>query len=461
MSTSTYDVTVDSRLVFKVYAIVAWTAGALLYGWGTPLFPLPLAGLPYAGGFVARVSGAALLGAGFLAIAMARTLDEDGRRRALGWWAVGHVVVLAGVSVQSDLGRGLRSPRLGQRPGTWMAGRRILPLFGISGLRRTASHGAGWRTSITIPCCRSRASRTSGGFDRPTRSRSGRLRARRSGTGWRATSTIRSSSRSSSCTPPRRRPRHGSIPTRAGARAAIDQVRNAAREAMAEMEAMLDQLRASPLENTGLIEALKKQCDALRFRTGADVRLVGRRSPPERDASGRRAAGASSGSRRRRSPISGATPGRSRWTVTLDSSPISVQLRVDDDGVGFDTALPPVRHGPRQHALAGRGAWRVAGGDQRARQGHAGSGLGSPRAIETVGHDVARLPAPRIFWGAVSLFWLRGLPSGCLHRDQRGISPCWASFMVVHLLGHGCRVAVGYRRARRIHLDSGEGAVTA
>jgi signal transduction histidine kinase len=37
------------------------------------------------------------------------------------------------------------------------------------------------------------------------------------------------------------------------------------------MEAMLDQLRAVPLENAGLVEALKKQCEALGFRTGAEV----------------------------------------------------------------------------------------------------------------------------------------------------------------------------------------------
>ena len=59
----------------------------------------------------------------------------------------------------------------------------------------------------------------------------------------------------------------------AGAREALDGVRSSAREAMAEMEAMLDQLRASPLESVGLVEALRKQCEALRFRTGADVQV--------------------------------------------------------------------------------------------------------------------------------------------------------------------------------------------
>jgi signal transduction histidine kinase len=40
---------------------------------------------------------------------------------------------------------------------------------------------------------------------------------------------------------------------------------------MTEMDAMLDQLQAAPLENTGLVASLRQQCEALGFRTGADV----------------------------------------------------------------------------------------------------------------------------------------------------------------------------------------------
>jgi signal transduction histidine kinase len=56
-----------------------------------------------------------------------------------------------------------------------------------------------------------------------------------------------------------------------GAKTAVDQVRAAAREAMTEMEAMLEQLQAAPLENAGLVASVRKQCDALGFRTGARV----------------------------------------------------------------------------------------------------------------------------------------------------------------------------------------------
>lgn len=48
----------------------------------------------------------------------------------------------------------------------------------------------------------------------------------------------------------------------AGAREAVAHVRQSAREAMAEMEAMLDHLRVVPLENAGLVEAIRKQAEA-------------------------------------------------------------------------------------------------------------------------------------------------------------------------------------------------------
>jgi signal transduction histidine kinase len=56
-----------------------------------------------------------------------------------------------------------------------------------------------------------------------------------------------------------------------GAQAALAQVRGSAREALTEMEVMLDQLQAAPLTTAGLVEALRRAGDALAFRTGAHV----------------------------------------------------------------------------------------------------------------------------------------------------------------------------------------------
>lgn len=57
----------------------------------------------------------------------------------------------------------------------------------------------------------------------------------------------------------------------AGAKTALEAVRGSVREAMAEMEAMLHNLRPSPLETVGLVEALRQQCESLQFRSGANV----------------------------------------------------------------------------------------------------------------------------------------------------------------------------------------------
>lgn len=57
----------------------------------------------------------------------------------------------------------------------------------------------------------------------------------------------------------------------AGAKTALEAVRGSVREAMAEMEAMLHNLRPAPLENVGLVEALRQQCESLQYRTGANV----------------------------------------------------------------------------------------------------------------------------------------------------------------------------------------------
>jgi signal transduction histidine kinase len=56
-----------------------------------------------------------------------------------------------------------------------------------------------------------------------------------------------------------------------GAKVALSQVRASAREALIEMEVMLDQLQAAPLSVAGLVESLKRACDALAFRIDAEV----------------------------------------------------------------------------------------------------------------------------------------------------------------------------------------------
>ena len=57
----------------------------------------------------------------------------------------------------------------------------------------------------------------------------------------------------------------------AGAHAAVEDVRRAAQAALAEMAALLQQLRPAPLAAAGLLDALREQCEALAHRSGAEV----------------------------------------------------------------------------------------------------------------------------------------------------------------------------------------------
>ncbi|MEM7537013.1 MAG: Clp protease N-terminal domain-containing protein [Chloroflexota bacterium] len=60
----------------------------------------------------------------------------------------------------------------------------------------------------------------------------------------------------------------------AGAKTALKDVQYSARAAMVEMDAMLQQLSPTPLSATGLTEAIRQQCEALDYRTGAEVTTV-------------------------------------------------------------------------------------------------------------------------------------------------------------------------------------------
>lgn len=121
----------------------------------------------------------------------------------------------------------------------------------------------------------------------------------------------------------------------AGARDALDTVRAGARDAMAEMEAMTEQLRAAPLENDGLIAALRHQTEAFKARTGATLDVhIGRLPSNERMAPGSQQTifrvaqeALSNVARHARA---------SHVTVSIEKAGSSVELVVTDDGSGYE-----------------------------------------------------------------------------------------------------------------------------
>jgi signal transduction histidine kinase len=121
----------------------------------------------------------------------------------------------------------------------------------------------------------------------------------------------------------------------AGARSAIEQVRASARDALTEMKALIEQLQTSPVENTGLVVALRQQCEALELRTGARVVLEmgalprnGALPPGGQQALFRAAQEALSNIARHARAT--------RVTVRLALSGDNLDLTVEDNGAGFD-----------------------------------------------------------------------------------------------------------------------------
>jgi signal transduction histidine kinase len=103
---------------------------------------------------------------------------------------------------------------------------------------------------------------------------------------------------------------------------------------MTEMEAMLDQLQGAPISNAGLIAFVRKQCEAIGFRTGASVRFEPGAVPDDRmlDPGGRQAI-----ARVAQEALSNvARHARARNVdVTLGLIDGSLVLTIRDDGSGF------------------------------------------------------------------------------------------------------------------------------
>jgi hypothetical protein len=77
----------DTRIVFKTYAITAWVAGTLLYACGPLFFSIDLGGMPHGAGVIVRIIAAILAGAGCIAWSAGLVRDPQTGRSMLRWWA--------------------------------------------------------------------------------------------------------------------------------------------------------------------------------------------------------------------------------------------------------------------------------------------------------------------------------------------------------------------------------------
>ena len=120
-----------------------------------------------------------------------------------------------------------------------------------------------------------------------------------------------------------------------GAHTALDQVRASARHAMTEMEAMIDQLQAAPMENSGLVAALRQQCEALGLRTGAEVTFETGDLPPSQALPPGTQLAFFRAAQEALSNIARHARARHAW-VRLGLVGDNFELRIRDDGAGFD-----------------------------------------------------------------------------------------------------------------------------
>lgn len=131
----------------------------------------------------------------------------------------------------------------------------------------------------------------------------------------------------------------------AAAREALLDVKQSAQEAMVEMRALLQQLSPAPLEKSGLVQALREQCEALSYRTGAQVETRFGALPPDdrlppgtHEALFRIAQEALSNIARH------ARAGRVEVELETDGAQRLI-LRLTDNGQGFNIQTQPVGMG--------------------------------------------------------------------------------------------------------------------
>lgn len=320
--------TIDTRWVFRTYALLAGLGGFVLFGWGPVWLGIDLPGLPFGKAALVRVFGAVLMAAACMAVPYAMH-GTPSLRAGLFWFGAAHAVVFGVMKIQQTA---IWGPGIGQEAGRIIAALALVFLVLFAYGVVDPEGGGPALTGIFGGRSARAAVRLRSEYERKIQHAARQEERNRLA-----------------------RDLHDSIKQQvfviqtaaataqarfegdqAGVKQALDQIRDSAREAMTEMQAMLDQLRAEPLTNTGLIEALKKQCEALQFRSGAKVEFTFGELPKEEAM----APGAQEAILRVAQEAL-ANVGRHARAgavkVSLAKVCREVKLRVEDDGAGFDT----------------------------------------------------------------------------------------------------------------------------
>jgi signal transduction histidine kinase len=427
---------IESRTILAGYAAVVIPVGVFVTFWSTLWVGGPLNGQPWGIESLVRVGGTLIAGAGFSALALSRISDPSERRQGLGWFAIGHTLValIAWTQVHAIWANatpvaarwgftGLLVAWAWLFGGWFRHGGDVMPL-GPYLLRLFRGQPA--PVHIVLRSAYDLQMRQAGAQEERNRlardlhdSVKQQIFAIQTAA---ATAEVRLST------------------DLEGARLAIAQVRDAGRDSMAEMDAMLDQLRATPLEANGLTEALKRQCEALRLRTGSEVVCeVGPLPPVDSLPPGihlaifRAAQEALSNIARHARP--------SHVVVKVLRSGSRITLTVADDGSGFEPGA----------AIAGMGIRNVrARAEELNGEAHVSSEPGKGTTVFVTLPYPDGEPRPYLRKGLVQLFLMSLLLFFIVRSDRD-----WrrSQFMILILVPAALDVVrnfVAWRRARHL-----------
>ncbi len=325
---------IDSRLALWVYAVAAWVAGLFVALWGVIWIHGSLDGQTYGGyafdGLV-RVGGTMIVAAGCCAAALAMVDNPVDRRRAVGWFAAGHFIVVGMALLQ-------RMAVWSPGPVEWLVRGVVVAAVALFyvWMRAAGDPRPRFGGILLHPEAQTVAERLRSEYEDHIRDAAAQEERNRLARDLH--DSVKQQIFAIQTAAATAQTRFDVDPD--GAKAALANVRASAREATGEMEAMLDQLRAAPIENAGLVEALKKQCDALKFRTGAEVDFTVSDLPPN--------AAVPPGARQailriaQEALANVARHARARHvTMALSGTdPSRLVLSVADDGAGFDEPQP-------------------------------------------------------------------------------------------------------------------------
>jgi len=443
MNETMHPVHIDTRIVLRVYAAATLTLGAALVLFAPLWFGAQLDGVPWLPAAVIRILGTIVVAAGCFGIALARVEEPESRRQGLLWLAIGHGAVALMVMLQAAVVFGAASAAApsalasAARAAAALALTAAMLLFYAWQFGEDADGRFGRMVTLFGESDASSSRRLRSEYERGIRQAAAQEERHRLARDLH--DSVKQQLFAIHTGAATAQARFDAEP--AGAREALTQVRDSARQAMSEMEAMLHGLRAAPLENVGLVEALKQSCEALAFRTGALVDFVPGGLPPSeslppgaQDAVFRAAQEALSNVARHARA--------SHVGVTVAANQGDLVLTVTDDGSGFDQRGPSHGQGlPNMRARAAEYGGHVEitsrpGGGTRVC-------LTIPACVVNPG-DAKTYGRRAVGWGILAVYFL--VMSVYRSREGTGV---YFPLLVFNVVAFG-REFVAYRRTRKL-----------